>query len=235
MLEVPIPEDEERRLRALRALAVLDRAASPEEARRLLSTPRYAALALDRRSRPGSDGATGIDNLLGGVVPRRTRVLILREPAEASAAAVEAKLLEWLQRCAEPARVGDVDSRRRAPHLPTVLHVEDDADNRQIVERALAGVAQVRGAESLAAARAALAGAPVDMVMLDLELPDGCGSELLAEIDGQPVVIFSGSDPDTRLSDPIRAWLIKAQTTTDELREQVRSALARPTARETPS
>ena len=64
-----------------------------------------------------------------------------------------------------------------------LLLVEDEADQRRL----LAGLLAAEGyalaeAGSLAAARAELARAPVDLVLCDFRLPDGEGSELLAHV-----------------------------------------------------
>ena len=65
----------------------------------------------------------------------------------------------------------------------SVLLVEDDASAREALSELLRddGFA-VREAATLAEARAALAGEPVDAVLLDLRLPDGDGAALLEEL-----------------------------------------------------
>jgi len=82
-----------------------------------------------------------------------------------------------------------------------ILYVEDNPADLDLAQRALQrnGVdCEVVGAGSLAEARALLAAAPgFDALLLDLNLPDGDGTELLAEIrDRQlplPVVMLTGS------------------------------------------
>ncbi|HEX9733005.1 MAG TPA: sigma-54 dependent transcriptional regulator [Thermoanaerobaculia bacterium] len=64
-----------------------------------------------------------------------------------------------------------------------VLVVEDDGDQRRLVADILRSRRYlVTEAESLAAARRALAAAPVDLVLADWKLPDGDGVELLGEV-----------------------------------------------------
>ncbi|HEX5740609.1 MAG TPA: response regulator [Pilimelia sp.] len=73
-----------------------------------------------------------------------------------------------------------------------VLLVEDEELNRVLVRASLARAAdpEVRDVElvevaTLATARAALASAPPDVVLLDLNLPDGNGLTLATELAGQ--------------------------------------------------
>jgi PAS domain S-box-containing protein len=81
--------------------------------------------------------------------------------------------------------------------LPVVLHVDDDPDLRETVAVALAGVATMLPAASLGAARAALHGGAPALALLDMEVVDGHGPELIPELvdrDGRalPIVILSG-------------------------------------------
>jgi CheY-like chemotaxis protein len=113
-----------------------------------------------------------------------------------------------------------------------ILLVEDDTLNRALVRVVLAQSAdpELRGvclveAGDLAQARAALAGAPVDVVLLDLGLPDGSGLELAAELrdahGGRPpaVVALTGESAPAQASAAMaagcRAVLAKPYTPAD--------------------
>ena len=66
---------------------------------------------------------------------------------------------------------------------PTVLVLDDDEDNVQILEAALASSGfEVRMARSCAEARELLAAAPVDALVTDFSLGDGDALELIAEL-----------------------------------------------------
>jgi len=108
---------------------------------------------------------------------------------------------------------------------PVILYVEDEAPNRAllraVVERA--GDATVRSAmlleaPDLATARLVLATEPVDLVLLDVRLPDGNGLDLARAIrDGAAprpeVIVMSASvlpsERDEALATGARAFLSK--------------------------
>ena len=63
-----------------------------------------------------------------------------------------------------------------------ILIVEDCADTRRLIERALSGQFALRHADDLASARIALADARPELVLLDIGLPDGDGMALCSEM-----------------------------------------------------
>lgn len=89
-----------------------------------------------------------------------------------------------------------------------ILLVEDDDLNQSLVRTVLArsGDPVLRSAclvqaSSLAEARAALAGSAVDVVLLDMNLPDGNGLSLAAEVQragsgGPALVALTGAGPE---------------------------------------
>ena len=89
-----------------------------------------------------------------------------------------------------------------------ILLVEDDDLNQMLVRTVLArsGNPVLRGAcvvqaASLAEARAALASSAVDVVLLDINLPDGDGLSLAAEVQrtgsgGPAMVALTGAGPE---------------------------------------
>jgi len=82
----------------------------------------------------------------------------------------------------------------------TVLVVDDDfwvADVHRARVDAQDGFRALRPVGTVAAARRALAEQPVDLVLLDLYLPDGSGLDLLRELDVDAFVLSAASDPST--------------------------------------
>lgn len=94
----------------------------------------------------------------------------------------------------------------------SVLLIEDNPGDVRLVQSYLAGSlgasCQVRSASTLAAGLTALREAPVDVVLLDLGLPDSEGLatflEVQAEAPRTPVVIFTGSDDDVQAAEALR-------------------------------
>ena len=82
--------------------------------------------------------------------------------------------------------------------MKTILIVEDDRPLSQGIQMALRQSGrEIRLAHTLAAARDALAAGSVDLVILDVNLPDGSGLVLLEELrrtSDLPVLILSAND-----------------------------------------
>lgn len=125
------------------------------------------------------------------------------------------------------ARVGsDLQTRRLSPSRnfgqTKVLYVEDDAELRRVIAGHLVGVARLRRAGTLEAARQILAKEKIDAIILDRKLPDGDGLELIREhlekfSTRPPVIVFSSAgrrDEDEGLVD---VWLTKSRHSVDEL------------------
>ncbi|MFN4089272.1 MAG: PAS-domain containing protein [Alphaproteobacteria bacterium] len=115
----------------------------------------------------------------------------------------------------------------------SILHVEDDADLREVVENALSPLADMLPAGTLAEARAALARERIDLVLLDIGLPDGSGLDLLPELraasgGGPSVVLFSAAEFDPDLVPAVAGALTKSRATVDDLVSTVRAIVRRP-------
>lgn len=132
----------------------------------------------------------------------------------------DVKLLEYFrQAITESSLVG----------LPRILHVEDTELQRLLVQDSLENVAQITPAVDLAEAKEALIYGQYDLVLLDLVLPDGDGTELLPSIeqlDNPPqVYILSGQKQDIALADRVDGQLDKSLDTFEQLNEIIMSAL----------
>jgi PAS domain S-box-containing protein len=194
----------------------------------LATSDRFAALLLDVRLPDGS-GLDLLRRLRANPETRSLPVLIVSaENLNGQAAALD--VLEWMQKPISPGdlkaaltRVAEGDGKPLR-----VLHVEDDADLRQVVTHALGSRCDVVAADSLASARLALGAATPDLVILDIGLADGSGLDLLPDLlraDGSaiPVVIFSAQAVEGLGSDSgVSAVMTKSRTSLDQLAGMVR-------------
>jgi DNA-binding response OmpR family regulator len=139
-------------------------------------------------------------------------------------------VVDWLSKPIDERRLlADLESVRRAGARPRILHVEDDADVRNVVATIARGIADFAAAGSVAQARATLEREKFDLVLLDLGLPDGSGWELLPLINGLVppvrVVIFSARDAAHGNETLPYAFLVKSQTSEECLIDVIREAV----------
>jgi len=131
------------------------------------------------------------------------------------------RLSEFATNCAttgQPAAGADGGWR------PRVLHVDDDADVRDVVANVLGGDADIVPAGSIKEARQIIAGGGIDLAVIDLSLEDGDGIDLLSELRGAgeksiPAVIFSGHDAGPDVAQRVDAVLTKCRASLDRLAE----------------
>src|SRR5262249_9189679 len=98
----------------------------------------------------------------------------------------------------------------------------DDPDVRQIVARTLAGTGTIHSVSTRAEAERAVTAFDFDVVILDINLPDGSGSELLPKLKAStgasiPVVVFSAHDADPDLARKVASVLTKTHNSLDQL------------------
>lgn len=201
-----------------------DIVASAEAAQERLSRESYVALTLDI-ALPDKSGLELFRELRAATATQSLPVIFVSAEAdkgrkELNGAAVG--VLDWLQKPIDPQRLLQairIAARRSRETAATVLHVEDDPDLILVVSGIIQTVARIDGAQSLAEARIKLAGETrYDLVLLDLTLPDGDGSELLADIPPDvPVVIFSAREVPEELSRKVANALTKSRTSNEAL------------------
>jgi len=103
-----------------------------------------------------------------------------------------------------------------------VLHVEDDADVREVTRAILGENVEVVPAATLEEAREKLAKQSFDLVLLDIALPDGDGLELVPLLAAQtppvPVALFSAQEAQGPRGREVAAALVKSRSTNADLR-----------------
>lgn len=191
---------------------------------------RFAAVLVDLQL-PDADG-------IGLIRTLRSRadtidipvVVVSADVARGKARGRSLEVLDWLEKPFDQDRLRSAITailRRLNVSRPVILHVDDDPDILTVTGATLAGMADVRTADSLSSARAALESWRPDLIILDLGLPDGSGLELLPDLGDPdagaiPVVVYSAQEMDAVLGSRVEAVLVKSSASLTDLVRTVR-------------
>ena len=123
---------------------------------------------------------------------------------------------------------GYTQNTRRLVSERWVLHVEDNADIQKIITLIIGDEAEVFSATTLHEATKILNRERFDLVILDLNLPDGSGEDLLSRINrpgrpSVPVIVFSANPAAQGTAERVSAVLVKSRTTNEMLAKIIRS------------
>lgn len=201
-------------------------------ARRLLAEGRFAAMTLDIQL-PDADGRAFLRELRENPATHDQFIIVLSghlraapRPGEGDGLGVQ----DWLAKPIDRERL--LNALRRGTRSAKggksrVLHVEDDPDVRHVVASLCSEVAEFESAASCREAAELLSTRRYDLVILDLELPDHSGWDLLQVIDQQvpkpPVLVFSGRELSAAESGRVAAALVKSHVSNPELLEAIRT------------
>jgi DNA-binding response OmpR family regulator len=212
-----------------------DVAYTAQEAVKGAATRNYAAILVDLQL-PDSDGISLIKQLRMQPQYHNTPIVVVsadpkrgRDDKRSSALNV----LDWLKKPVDTERLLQVLNRpivRDSFVRPRILHVDDDRDVLRLVAQALGSTADVVSAESIDEARHVLDGQSFDLAVLDVELAEGFGLDLLPDLcgsDGQPipVVVFSAQDS-PEVAARVLAVLSKSRASIDSLVGTLRRLVA---------
>lgn len=110
-----------------------------------------------------------------------------------------------------------------------VLHIEDDPDIAKIVSRVMLDICDTDVSTSVAEAKRLLKNFTYDLIVLDLNLKDGTGYEVLTYLEDNgyriPVVILSVDEPELNISKNIAASLIKSKVSNHDLLDKIVSVI----------
>jgi DNA-binding response OmpR family regulator len=211
-------------------------ALSVREAEAALAAGRYDALLLDLLL-PDADGL----KLLGHI--RRDPALADMPVIVVSARATDAAtdfaangvgILDWIAKPVDERRLAAALAlvMRRPPRdQARILHVEDDDDIAAVLAALIGNRAETIRAASVRSALDHLAEQRFDLVILDLDLPDGTGYEILAWLGNEggevapPILIFSALDPKPEHIHRAAEVLIKSATDNARLLDHIERLL----------
>lgn len=189
------------------------------------------AILVDLRL-PDGNGVGLIRDLRAAPATAATPIIVVSAEANAGRRDARAAMLDvvaWLEKPIDVNRLSALLHDRLRPRgaRAKVLHVEDDADLCKVVAAAVMPIADIVSAGSLADARAELARATYDLVIIDVALGDGTGLELLSALETTepraiPAILFSAHDIDPAVAARAAAALTKSRTSLSALVDTVR-------------
>lgn len=208
---------------------VSDIAATGQAARNLLAQNSYRLLLLDL-TLPDIDGLEFLKELRETTEYKDLPVIVVSGRAHEGRVQFNddaVTVVDWIQKPIEPDRLTralrEALQRVERPHI---LHVEDDPDIVQITQTLLEDVADFTHVPSVNAARQQLESQVFDLVILDLNLADGSGVELIEQLKSHcPVVIFSAQVPAREITEQVTAALTKSTTSNDQLLGTIKQLL----------
>jgi DNA-binding response OmpR family regulator/two-component sensor histidine kinase len=192
----------------------------------LLGEHDYAAVTLDLRL--GQEN--GLD-LLEEIRHRADSIPVVVVSAIADEVSRELNggalsVVDWITKPIDETRLlASIQSATHAPGRTRVLHVEDDSDLSDMVSALLSDIGPLTHVQTLREARERLEEETYDLILLDMGLPDGDGTELLPFVGNTPVVVFSAREADSAASENVVAALVKSRVTEQALREAIHRAL----------
>lgn len=205
-----------------------DIAMTANEAEVLLGKNHYVAMTLDIML-PDKNGVTFYKELRENSVTKDLPVVFVSAKAHQTQASAESVAFRdsvgWINKpIDEGCLIKAVEigiQKFQSLKIKRILHVEDDADIRNLVKILLDDSYEITQASTLQAAREALTREDFNLVLLDLGLPDGSGLDLIENIRklarAPQVMIFSADDIKIANSRSVAATLIKSKTTNDQL------------------
>jgi DNA-binding response OmpR family regulator len=195
----------------------------------------YDAMVVDMDLPDGE--SAGLLRDLRGLAKRKRRVPIIGLTPDARrdrAAPNGVGPDEWVEKPVDTDRLAQVLDQivvREANAHPHILHIDDDPYVLELVARAIGPSATVISADSIEAARRALAVYRFDLCVLDIELGPVSGLELLPELRGSegrplPVVIFSAQGANLTTDPQVQANRSKSRAALDRLVATVHNRLS---------
>lgn len=213
----------------------VDIAPDGKRALELLAQVEYAAMTLDLML-PDASGAELIRRIRSRPQTEALPIVVVSAHNESGKLSIDGDFtaIDWLDKPVDEARL--ISAIRRslsgaAGIKPRVLHVEDDGDLHDVMSSLGSELAEFDAARTLAEARTKLGRSRYDLVMLDINLPDGSGWKLLPLLNhldpAPPIIVFSAEEQEAEQKAAVQAALVKSHTTSQDLLNTLRRLLAK--------
>lgn len=210
----------------------VDIAFNASQALTLLNSYDYAAMTLDLVL-PDKNGIDLIQEIRGNKKTQNLPIIVVSAKADEIKQEINGTgigVIDWLTKPIDQKRLhAAIKKVYSSMKKPVVLYVEDDKDLVKIITYNLSETADVVHASSLAQAQEFFSKDKIDLVILDITLPDGSGLKLLRTLDGiksKPVIIFSASEVSHEISAQVSAALVKSRTSDKMLVSTIKSLIS---------
>ncbi len=234
-----ICEDDDDQARYLSSLLSVggyatDIAYSVSQAKQLIQKNQYYALLLDLLL-PDQDGIAFIRELRDQKKTATLPIIVLSVVAQTGKSLLEGEALsvvDWLNKPVDFNKLlNAIHMIDKSDHktMPHILHVDDDVSSQQIISELLSDRADITTVNTVLQAEKKLAERDYDLVILDIRLPDGKGTDLLPQLAKRqiPVVVFSAVELDHALSRYVSQTLMKSKASYQELLATISSVLGK--------
>ena len=196
----------------------IEQAEDAEAARRLIMSGRYDIMILDL-GLPGMDGLSFIRELEADGID--LPVIVISVDASMTRDGLDdlpALVIDWIDKPVEQQQLINsvlLGVQPSAVSGRRILHIEDDPDIVKLVQVMLDESWEVIPAASVHEGRSRLMDEYFDLVLLDINLPDGSGLDLLPDIRAleYPVAVFAEQEPADASLEVFDATIVKSKTT----------------------
>ncbi|WP_455217887.1 ATP-binding protein, partial [Kaarinaea lacus] len=210
-----------------------DIALTAESAREMLHTRQYDAMTLDLML-PDKNGIDFFHDIRNDPVTCNLPVIIISAVASETRNRLQdhnLDVVDWLEKPVDETKLINCLNAIfvRETRRPAILHVENDVDMVQLIDTLFSDIADITHAKNLQEAVQYLDNQSFDVALLEIELADGSGLELLKHerviTDNTQVIIFTDHAPMSESADKLRKVLLKSQTSPEELISVLRASL----------
>jgi signal transduction histidine kinase/DNA-binding response OmpR family regulator len=203
---------------------ISDIAYSAGQAKELLKANSYDAMTLDLLL-PDMDGLSLLQEIRKSPKIQKLPIIVVSVIAKEKRKEFDGKftVMDWIDKPIQKDKLIEAINRAIKIHeKPNILHVEDDEGIRLITETILEKDANIYQASSLSEAKGILENNNFDLLLLDLDLPDGNGADLIPLVKSEQeqnvaTVIFSAYAVDRDLAKKVDAVLMKSNTSNKDL------------------
>jgi len=207
-----------------------------DQAREVLEYHNYDAMLLDLLL-PDMHGLTLVRQLRQSPQTRQLPVIVISAIADTARKQLEGgvtDIIDWLDKPVDQEHLLQAVNRalQGVTDKPRILHIADDATLQQTIRQALSDQQEMHFATTLEQARELLNREQYDLVMLDAELDEGTGLELLDSINAQDrppaTLVFSNCVLDEKYFKQVTATLRKSTLSEQQLMDTIENCMQPP-------